>query len=142
MNKTWTFICGIVIGVILTFIGLGIYSSHSRNSSDEVVYFDKPKEAIKEKSFKVFQVLEPGVALVNGETRLLNNDDDDDEVFKTYFGPIYMLVNDDDKYYSDDEIISVKSDEEARKIGILNYKTKGDLDKTVSIIKIIKKQED
>lgn len=86
--------------------------------------------------------MEPGVALVNGETRLLNNDDDDDEVFKTYFGPIYMLVNDDDKYYSDDEIISVKSDEETRKIGILNYKTKGDLDKTVSIIKIIKKQED
>jgi hypothetical protein len=139
MNKTWAFICGIAIGVIIAFVGLSIYNSQSRNPSDEVIYFDKLGDPIKEKSFKVFQVLEPGVALVKGEgiTDYLNENS-----FRLYFGPVYMLVNDENKYYSDEEIVSVKSGEEARKVGIFKYKAEGDIDKTVSIIKIIKKQED
>ena len=51
MNKTWTFICGIATGVIIAVVGLSIYNSQSRNSSDEVIYFDKLGDSIKEKSF-------------------------------------------------------------------------------------------
>lgn len=137
MKKFWPFIGGIVTGVILTFVCLAIYGSCRGNSSDDVVYFDKPGEPIKEKSFKVFQVLEPGVALVNGESH-----PDDDLSYKSYYGAVYMLVNDENKYYSDEEIITVGADQEARKVGIFNYRTKGDLDKTVSIIEIMKKKED
>ena len=62
-----------------------------------------------------------------------------DSKLDLYYGPVYMLVNHDNKYYSDDEIISLESDEEARKVGVFNYKTQGNMEKTVSIIAIMKK---
>ncbi len=134
MNKTGVYICGIVTGVIVTIVGLASYASCQGRSSKDLVYFDKPEEAVKERAFKVIQVLEPGVALVNGESH-----PDYDSEYKSYWGPTYMLVNDDGKYYSDEEIITVGIDEEARKVGVYNYETKGGLEKTVSIIKIMRK---
>lgn len=130
MKKFWPFIGGVVTGIIITFVGLFIYAACQRSASDDVVYFEKPGDAVKERSFKVFQVLEPGVALVNGVSNI---------EYDIYTGPVYVIVNDDNKYYSDEEVISLESDEVARKVGVYNYRTKGDLDKTVSIIKIVKK---
>ena len=129
MKKAWPFIGGLVTGIIITFAGLFIYAACQRSASDDVVYFEKPGDAVKERSFKVFQVLEPGVALVNGASN---------PEYDIYTGPVYLLVNDDNKYYSDDEIISLEENEVARKVGVYNYQTKGDFDKTVSIIKIMK----
>ena len=130
MKKVWPFIGGVVTGIIITFAGLFIYAACQRSASDDVVYFEKPGDAVMERSFKVFQVLEPGVALVEGETK---------PEYDIYTGPVYVIVNDENKYYSDEEIISLESDEVARKVGVYTYKTKSDMDKTVSIIKIMKK---
>lgn len=134
MNKTGVYICGVVTGVIVTIVGLVSYASCQGRTSKDLVYFDKPAEPVKERAFKVIQVLEPGVALVNGD-----DDPDDNPEDKTYFGPTYMLVNDDGKYYSDEEIITVGVGEEARKVGVYNYETRGGFEKTVSIIKIMRK---
>ena len=131
MKKIWLFLGGVFTGMILTFMILFAIGTCQGMSSqpEDVVYFEKPGDVVKERSFKVLQVLDKGASLVLSES---------DPELELYLGPTYVLV-DENKYFSDDEVISLDDNEEARKVGIYNYRTKGDMDKTVSIIRIMKK---
>lgn len=131
MKKFWIFLGGVFTGMILTFIILVTIGTCQSSTSqpEDVVYFEKPSDIVKERAFKVFQVLDKGVALVRSES---------DPDLELYLGPVYLLV-DENKYFSDDEVITLDDNEVARKVGIYNYQTKNDMDKTVSIIKIITK---
>jgi hypothetical protein len=128
MKKWLIFGGGVLTGVILTFVILFIAAKGSSN--EDFKLFEKPGEVVDVTSFKVFQVLEDDVALVKG----LSNDD-----YDIYSGPIFLIVNDEGKYYTDDEIINVPDGKVVRKVGVYHYQTKAEFDKTVSVIEIMDK---
>jgi hypothetical protein len=130
MKKWLIFGGGVVTGVVLSFLIAFLISASSSNSYDGTTWFEKPGDVIEVKSFKVFQVLDKDAALVNGATH---------EEYDIYSGAVYLLTNKDGKYYYDDEVINVPEGKVARQIGIYQYQTKSEFEKTVPIIQIMDK---
>jgi len=134
MNKNWIyFIGGVVVGIILTivtlfFIGANIIQEQEEEDQ-KTTMFEEPGDVIDVKSFKVFQVVEEGKALVHGESESSSG---------LYIGAVYMLTNDEGKLYYDDEILKVSKGKEARQIGIFEYKANLG-QKTVPIVRIMDK---
>lgn len=94
--------------------------------------FDEPEDYIEANKFKVFQVIEPGAALVfteevYGEKPYMHS---------SFTGSVVLFVNDKGKHYYDDEIIEIPSEKRARQIGIYKYSTKMGY-KTVPVVKIM-----
>ena len=115
-------------GVLLTFLFAFMFSSQKETSVKEdsgLTMFEQPGDVITEKSFKVFQALEQGAALADGE--------------KGYNTTTFLLVNDEGKYYYDHEIVKVPSGKVARQVGIFKYTSKGGLDRTVRVVKFMDK---
>lgn len=128
MKKWLIFGGGVVTGVVLTFVIL-FFVAKGRQQEDFKL-FEKPGEVVDVTSFKVFQVLDDDVALVNGASN---------EEYDIYMGAVFLLINDEGKYYTDDEIIKVPNGKVVRKVGVYHYQTKSELDKTVSVIEIMDK---
>jgi len=134
MNKNWIyFIGGVVVGIILTivtlfFIGTNIIQEQEEEDQ-KTTMFEEPGDVIDVKSFKVFQVVEEGKALVHGESESSSG---------LFIGAVYMLTNDEGKLYYDDEIVKVPKGKEARQIGIFEYKANLG-QKTVPIVRIMDK---
>lgn len=128
MKKWLIFGGGVLTGVIFTFVILFVLAKGKSN--EDFKLFEKPGEIVNVTSFKVFQVLDDDVALVNGATN---------EEYDIYMGAVYLLINDEGKYYTDDEIIKVPNGKVVRKVGVYHYQTKSELDKTVSVIEIMDK---
>lgn len=128
MKKWLIFGGGVVTGVVLTFVIL-FFVAKGRQQEDFKL-FEKPGEVVDVSSFKVFQVLDDDVALVNGASN---------EEYDIYMGAVFLLINDEGKYYTDDEIIKVPNGKVVRKVGVYHYQTKSELDKTVSVIEIMDK---
>ena len=112
MKKWLIFGGGVLTGVIFTFVILFVLAKGKSN--EDFKLFEKPGEIVNVTSFKVFQVLDDDVALVKG---LSNND------YDIYSGPIFLIVNDEGKYYTDDEIINVPDGKVVRKVGVYHYQT-------------------
>ena len=130
MKKWLIFGGGVVTGVVLTFLFAFLFSASRSDSNDGTTWFEKPGEVIEVKSFKVFQVLDKDAALVNGVSH---------EEYDIYSGTVYLLTNDGGKYYYDDEVIKVPEGKVARQIGIYQYQTQSEFEKTVPIIQIMDK---
>ncbi len=128
MKKWMIFGGGIITGVILTILFLFVLARGKQ--SNDFKLFEKPGEEIQVNAFKVFQVLDDGVALVKGKS---------DDKYDYYDGPVYLLINDVGNYYTDDEIIEVPKGRVVRKVGVYHYQTKMEFDKTVSVIEIMDK---
>ena len=142
MKKLLIYLAGVVTGIVLTFIFAIIYNKYCGDGKTEsptetvinneedngITLFEEPGDIINGKSFEVFQVLERGVALVNGAS-------DHD----LYLGPVYLLINKDGKYYYDDEIINVPKGKVVRQMGVFQYLAKNEMNKTVPIIMIMDK---
>ena len=132
------FVLGIFVGIIVMgFIDiLKITSNEPENNETEVIdekddgvtMFDEPGEVFSETSFRVFQVLDKGVALVSGNTK-----------YGTYSGITCLLINKEGKLYYDEEIIKVTQGKVARQMGIYQYQNRDDMTKTVPIIMIMDK---
>ena len=129
MKKWLIFVGGVATGVVLTFLFAVLFSSRT-GSNNGATWFEKPGDVIEVKSFKVFQVLDKDAALVSGVTY---------EKYDIYSGAVYLLTNEDGKYYYDDEVVKVPDGKVARQVGIYQYQTKAELDKTVPIIQIFDK---
>ena len=56
-----------------------------------------------------------------------------------HFGPVYLLINEEGRYYYDDEEIIVPKGKVVKQVGIYQYQTKAELEKTVPIIQILDK---
>lgn len=138
MSKWLYFIGGVLVGIIFVlvfFYIIGTYNTtESRAEQTEVQtdnsnpkWFDAPGDEIKEKSFKVMQVLEDHAALVfgNGE--------------ESYMNTLYLIVNKEGKFYYDQEIIDVPSDKVVKQVGIYRYETRQGIGKTVPLIMIMDK---
>lgn len=134
MNKWAFFGGGFVLGVILTFavlcfVGTAYQQQQQQEEDNQTTMFEEPGDVIDVKSFKVFQVVEEGKALVHGESESSSG---------LYIGAVYMLTNDEGKLYYDDEILKVSKGKEARQIGIFEYKANLG-QKTVPIVRIMDK---
>ena len=139
MKKWMIFVLGIFVGIIVMgFIDiLKITSNEPENNETEVIdekddgvtMFDEPGEVFSETSFRVFQVLDKGVALVSGNTK-----------YGTYSGITCLLINKEGKLYYDEEIIKVTQGKVARQMGIYQYQNRDDMTKTVPIIMIMDKE--
>ena len=129
MKKWMLFVGGIVTGIVLTFLFLFAVAAFQGNSGNGATYFEKPGQVIEGTSVQVFQVLEPGAALVHAQS----------DRSDLYLGAVYLITNDEGKYYYDDEIIKVPEDKVFRQVGIYKYPTKNDFEKTVPIIQIMDK---
>lgn len=128
MKKWLIFGGGVLTGVIFTFVILFVLAKGKSN--EDFKLFEKPGEVVDVTSFKVFQVLDDDVALVNSASN---------EEYYIYMGAVFLLINDEGKYYTDDEIIKVPDGKVVRKVGVYHYQTKAELDKTVSVIEIMDK---
>lgn len=136
MNKWLYFVGGLFVGIILTIVPLyfiGTYQQKQQQQEQEdnkTTMFEQPGDVIDVKSFKVFQAVDDGTALVCGEAKDLEG---------YYGGTVYKLTNDEGKYYYDDEIVNVPEGGVVRQIGLYRYTTGVGLEKTVPIIQIFKK---
>lgn len=130
MKKWLIFGGGVLTGVVLIIVSAFVFTTNRSESDDGTIWFEKPGDVIEVRSFKVFQVIAEDAALVNGVTH---------ERYDIYSGAVYLLTNEDGKYYYDDEIVKVPDGKVVRQVGIYQYQTKSDFDKTVPIIQIMSK---
>ena len=128
MKKWLIFLGGVVTGVVLTFLFAFLFSTSHSNSNNGITWFEKPGDVIEVKSFKVFQVLDKDAALVNGATH---------EEYDIYSGAVYLMTTEEGKYYYDDEVVRVPDGKVVRQVGIYQYQTKAEFEKTVPIIQIM-----
>jgi hypothetical protein len=137
--KSWgLFFAGVFVGIIvMAFIDILKISSDGPDKNeteivdekdDGVTMFDEPGEIFSETSFRVFQVLEKGAALVSGNTK-----------YGTYGGINCLLINREGKLYYDDEIVKVPQGKVAKQVGVYQYPNREDMIKTVPIIMIMDK---
>ena len=124
MKKGLIFSGGFITGIVITFLVLFFIA---RCQSNKATYFETPGEIVEGTSFEVFQVIEPGAALVNAKS----------DMGSLYLGAVYLIVNNEGKYYYDDEIINVPKGKVIRQVGIYKYPTKDNFEKTVPIIQIM-----
>ena len=68
-----TYVAGIVTGCIVFFVTSCIIVANNSSSKDDVIMFDKPRNTIPGKTFKVFQVFSDGSALSSGDDSSDNN---------------------------------------------------------------------
>lgn len=129
MKKIWVYLLGILTGIVLTFVVTFIFTSVG-NSSQDVTYFDEPGEIITAqtltgttdvKSFEVFQALEDGFALAQGNQ------------WGSY-DMVVLLVNKEQAPYYDGQKVNAPSGKCFRQIGIYRYLTTEKEQRTVPIV--------
>ena len=130
MKKWFIFIGGVLTGIVLMILVAFAYSANKSGRSNGMTWFEKPGDVIEVNSFKVFQVLYDDAALVHGKSH---------KNYDIFSGAVYLLTNESGKYYYDDEIVEVPAGKVARQVGIYQYKTMSDFEKTVPIIQIVNK---
>ena len=132
MKKWLIFGCGVLTGVVLTFLFAFIFYASRSGGDDGTTWFEKPGDVIDVDAFEVFQVLAEDAALVNGKSR-------DFPSMEVFTGAVYLLTNEEGKYYYDDEVVRVPEGKVVRQVGIYRYQTKSEFGKTVPIIQIMSK---
>ncbi len=56
-----------------------------------------------------------------------------------YLGVTCLLFNEDGKYYYDEEIVKVPQGKVARQIGVFQYESRAEMEKTVPVVEIMDK---
>ncbi len=123
-----TYVAGIVTGCIVFFVISCIIVANN-SSKDDVVMFDKPRNTVPGKTFKVFQVFSDGSALSSGDDYSVNN-----------LGLDVLFLGDESTSYYDDQKIEIPKGKVARQIGNYSYTTNMGIEKTVPIVEIMDEQ--
>lgn len=124
-----TYVAGIVTGCIVFFVISCIIVANNSSSKDDVVMFDKPRNTIPGKTFKVFQVFSDGSALSSGDDSSDNN-----------LGLVVLFLGDESTSYYDDQKIEIPKGKVARQIGNYSYTTNMGIERTVPIVEIMDEQ--
>lgn len=123
-----TYVAGIVTGCIVFFVISCIIVANN-SSKDDVVMFDKPRNTVQGKTFKVFQVFSDGSALSSGDDSSGNN-----------LGLDVLFLGDESTSYYDDQKIEIPKGKVAKQIGNYSYTTNMGVEKTVPIVEIMDEQ--
>lgn len=132
--KNWiVFLLGLISGIVLTFVVMMLLAMRSDTSKNGMTFFDEPGKCLSTKSFEVIQVVDNNYALaheVEWSTAL-----------ETYVskGLLVLITNDDGEYYYDNQVIEIPKGMYMRQVGIYEYRTKMEINKTVPIVKLMKK---
>jgi hypothetical protein len=118
------YLAGFITAIILSAI-IGISGSAPDNTTQrqDLTIFQEEGNTINETQFKIFQVLEPNLALANGKgsgTYLFN-------------GITVLLMGNEGKYFYDDEVIELSSN--PNQAGSFQYESKNGR-RTVPVIRI------
>lgn len=128
MKKWLIFGGGVLTGIVLTFLlAFAVASYRQAGEIEGLTIFEQPGEVMESRSFEVFQSLAQGAALTHAKED------------GYYMGPICLLVDMDGKYYYDDEIVNVPIGKVARQIGIYQYTSKNEVERTVPVVRIMDK---
>jgi hypothetical protein len=120
MKSLLFFIAGMLTTIFVVFL---ISAGSQLNERHGLTIFPEPKGIISTNQLRVFQVVEPNMALA--------------ETNESYYEQIVVLVtNDEGKYYYDNEIIKIPSQKKARQTGVYKYKTTSGDYKTVPVVRI------
>jgi hypothetical protein len=125
MKNFLIFLGGFIAGILATL--LFSYFAYTATKSSQGVrglttFPQKGECIIKKGELKIFQVMQPNMALAN------TGDDLD--------GIMVLLINHDGKAYYDDEKITIPAKKCARQIGTYQYTTTAGYDKTVPAVMI------
>ena len=135
MKKIWVYLLGLLSGIVITIVVLWVFGLIIRAKNDPGItmlngmsFFETPGEVIKETSFKVFQALDDGAALVEGKG---------DGHSSVYLGLPVLLYNEEKTPYYDEQIVTLPQGKCFRQVGIYRYHAKSGIDKTVPIVMIM-----
>ena len=122
MKKWIVYVLGVITGIVLTF-GLVLCVNLSKNTGIVgLELFKEPGENMDYTQFEVFQVLESGCALANADDT---------------FDAIVFIIPDEKQKFYDNQIIVLKNEQCAQRVGTYRYGTKMGIERTVPAIKII-----
>lgn len=123
MKSTLAFWGGVLVGIAATVLVIFYISSKGEIGDDGIpglTIFNEPGECITKDEIKIFQVLKPDMAL--GSTGAL------------FDGIVVLLTNHENQAYYDDQKIKIPKDKCAKQMGIYQYTTKKDFQKTVPVV--------
>jgi len=118
------YLAGFITAIILfAIIGIGSSAPDNTTQRQGLTIFQEEGNSINETQFKIFQVLEPNLALANGKgsgTYVFN-------------GITVLLMGNEGRYFYDDEVIELSSN--PNQAGSFQYESKNG-SRTVPVIKI------
>lgn len=118
MKKIWVYLLGVLTGVILMFAVAFIMT---RASDSAYTFFDEPGEVMDTRSYTVLQ---------GGDGEAL--------AYEHFLSDIVVLLwNREGKSYYDGQVISLKSGECFRQIGIYKYTSQDGTDRIVPIVTVM-----
>lgn len=122
MNKWLIYFLGIITGIILT-LAFGLWSGSSRSSNiSGLELFDKPGDYMDYSQFEILQVIGSDYALATADDS---------------FGETVFIIQNDGQSFYDNQIIVLKDNQCAQRVGTFKYTTKMHIDKTVPAIMIV-----
>lgn len=124
MKKGLLFLLGVLVGCILTFGGLFIYSKMRSTPEQSGIRMAKQKTKFTvANKFEVFQSFEDG-ALATSEVK---------DYVSTFTGPVVFLVAEENEQFYDGQIVTIPKGKSAMQIGTYSYESKAGVH-TVPII--------
>ncbi len=129
-KNIFIFIAGMITTLLLEFI-IGFIIGVINQSDDEIpglTVFEQDGACINAKQIKIFQTLEPNIALAHALTKP-NAIFDENET-------LILIIGDDNIHYYDDQKINIPTGKCTKQIGTYQYHTKQDIYKTVPAVKI------
>lgn len=129
-KNIFIFIAGMITTILLEFIFLvfiGV-SNELNGGYPGLTIFEKEGACINAKQIKIFQTLEPNMALAHALTKP-NAIYDENET-------LVLIIGDENTHYYDDQKINIPSGKCAKQVGTYQYETKQNIQKTVPVIEI------
>lgn len=120
------FILGILLTLLCEFI-FGLIIQMNNNYSG-LTLFEEKRNFIKVKQIKIFQTLEPNVALAHATSKP-NAILDNNEI-------VVLIVGDDNTNYYDEQKIDIKKGQNIVQIGTYRYMNSENFEKTVPAVEI------
>ena len=129
-KNIFIFIAGMIttllIEIIIGFI-IGV-TSQSSGGYPGLTLFEQDSTCINAKQIKIFQTLEPNMALAHAITK-------PDAIFDEN-ETLVLIIGDENVHYYDEQKIKIPTGKCAKQIGTYQYPTKQDIYKTVPAVKI------
>lgn len=117
------FIIGFISGILFLIV-IGITSSYANDAGK--TFYEAPGDCITTEKLQVIQDIGGGYALAQERKRGFSLDE-----------LVVLIENENKNDFYDDQIIKVPAGKCMRQIGIYKYRSKGDEDKTVPIVRLM-----
>lgn len=129
-KNIFIFLAGIITTLLLEFIIIYVIgaTSQSNGGYPGLTIFEQEGACINAKQIKIFQTLEPNMALAHALTKP-NAIFDENET-------LVLIVGDENTHYYDEQKINIPAGKCAKQIGTYQYPTKQDIYKTVPAVEI------